>query len=321
MEVVVVAGRRYADPDILSLIRETGNLIDPRSAVITEARRLNAKYAALGSDGTDPMRRLALLASLRGLQVKKMDGQFAARDRRDAVLLPRHDGTSRVILYNPARPAGRIAFSIAHEIAHTFFPMTGAGARFRTICHPESREANEIERLCDFAASELLMPRDDFRGVVGREFGLAAVEHAAAHFGSSFESTAFRMATAHPGIAAAGVLVFRRRKQDEAAIRRAASQLQLFPGEVANIGPAAPRYRRQSFFASEACGPAHLVSWNKSFDDTSIIYGAAREGRILRGTEALPNSAAMAGRMEAMVSPFQRGATADFPDILFYWAA
>lgn len=321
MESIIVGGRRYADPDILSLIRETGQLIDPRSAVITSAKRLNARYAQLGGNNDDPMARLKVLASLCRVEVEAMSSMFAARDHRDAVLLPRGNNGRRVILYNPARPAGRIGFSIAHEIAHTFFPTTGAGARFREVCHPESREANELERLCDLAASELLMPLDRFRAVVGQQFGFASVEAAAAHFGSSFESTAFRMATANPGIAAAGLLMFRRRKGEELAIQGNAPQLALFGGASSLPAPAAPKYRRQSFFTSEACGPEHLVPWNKSFGAESAVYRAGREGTLQSGAEPLPNKATAIGRIEAMPAPYQRSANAELPDILFYWAA
>jgi Zn-dependent peptidase ImmA (M78 family) len=33
------------------------------------------------------------------------------------------------------------------------------------MCNPEPRDGNELERLCDLAASELLMPLEEFRSV------------------------------------------------------------------------------------------------------------------------------------------------------------
>ncbi|MGC2332908.1 MAG: ImmA/IrrE family metallo-endopeptidase, partial [Candidatus Acidiferrales bacterium] len=62
-----------------------------------------------------------------------------------------------------SRPASRVAFSIAHEISHAFFPNSVTGARFRSICQSNSKKANELERLCDLGASELLMPLDEFQ--------------------------------------------------------------------------------------------------------------------------------------------------------------
>ena len=316
-----MGGRRYADPDILSLIRETGQLIDPRSTVVTRARRLSNEYIAYGGDSRDPIARLIIIASLCGLEVEAMDSQHAARYNRDAVLIPVGNHGKRVILYNPARPAGRIAFSIAHEIAHTFFPATGAGARFRTVCNPATREANELERLCDLAASELLMPIDRFRVVVGQRFGLPAVESTAAEFGSSMESTAFRMASAHPGVAVAGLLMFRRRKQEERAIRQIASQQLLFGAAPADFEIAEPKYRRQSFFASDACTQEHLIPWNKSFTPESVVYRAGRDRKIRSGAERLPNKSATIGRIEAMPAPFQRSMDVELPDVLFFWVA
>jgi hypothetical protein len=173
METITVGGRRYTDPDIISLIRATGQLVDPRSAVIHQARQLNTEYGSFGNEA-GPFERLKILASLRGLEIDRMNRHLASREVRDAVLIPTSDG-KRVrgqILYNPTRPPGRVAFSIAHEIAHTFFPNSVSGARFRTMCTPDSREANELERLCDFAASELLMPLEEFLKVTNKSMGL-----------------------------------------------------------------------------------------------------------------------------------------------------
>src|SRR5262245_34721960 len=126
METIKRGGRRYSDPDIISLIRATGELVDPRSAVLTQARRLDAQYKQLGGDGQNRFERLKILASLRGLTIEAMDSQRCARERRDAVLVPTSAGKGH-ILYNPSRPRGRIAFSIGHEITHTFFPNSVSG--------------------------------------------------------------------------------------------------------------------------------------------------------------------------------------------------
>src|SRR5438105_4255717 len=163
METVTVGRRRYTDPDVISLIRAAGHLIDPRSAVLHQARKLNEEYRALGGDGAHSFERLKILASLRGLEIAEMDRKYSVREQRDAVLVPTSDGKRGQILYNASRPSGRVAFSVAHEIGHTFFPNSPSGARFRTMCDPDSREANELERLCDLAASELLMPIREFR--------------------------------------------------------------------------------------------------------------------------------------------------------------
>jgi Zn-dependent peptidase ImmA (M78 family) len=322
METITVGGRRYSDPDIISLIRATGQLVDPRSAILTQARRLNAQYRDLGGDGKNRFERLKIIASLRGVSVEPMDLRRSARETRDAVLVPTLNGRAQV-LYNPSRPAGRTAFSIAHEITHTFFPNSITGARFRTLCDPGSREANELERLCDLGASELLMPAEEFRAVVGTHFGLEYVELAMAEFGSSYESTVFRMATAHPGLAASGLARYRFSKEEERKMFSAGKQRRLFDREVsATEAATVKKYRRQSFFTSEPCGDQHVVRWNKSFDPSSCLYIAGTNGGMHCADEALPNKVEMIGKLQAVRAPFQREeADPEHGDVLFFWAA
>jgi Zn-dependent peptidase ImmA (M78 family) len=322
MESVKVAGRRYTDPDVISLIRATGQLVDPRSAVLTQARRLNEQYVSLGGDGHERFERLKILASLRGLSVEPMDARQSARERRDAVLMPTADGRGKV-LYNPSRHSGRINFSIAHEITHTFFPNSVSGARFRTMCDPGSREANELERLCDLGASEMLMPIDEFGEALGGRFSLEIAEAAMSAFGSSYESTVFRMATAHPRLAAAGLLRYRYSKEEERALASSRQQRALFEksARVKNEAPVR-KYRRQSFFMSDACADKHIIRWNKSFILGSSVYAAGVNGGIHRAEESLPNAAAIVGTLEAIRAPYQRDeADPDCGDVLFFWQA
>src|SRR5437763_9729511 len=98
METITVGGRRYTDPDIISLIRATGQLVDPRSAVVNQARQLNREYRSFGNE-TQPFERLKILASLRGLEIAEMDRQLSSRETRDAVLLPTSGGKRGRIIY------------------------------------------------------------------------------------------------------------------------------------------------------------------------------------------------------------------------------
>jgi len=240
---------------------------------------------------------------------------------RDAVFVP-NGRTKGQIFYNPRRPSGRVAFSIAHEISHSFFPNTINGARFRDLTAPDSREANELERLCDLAASELLMPIEEFRAEAHGFFSLARAEELAEKFGSSLEATVFRLATAHPRLAAAGLLKYRRRIDEERKLM-VSDQQPLFDdlrGTIREIP--SPKYRRQSFFASMSCTDEHIIRWNKSFDACSCVYLAAKSKEICSAVEALPNSARDEGLLEVVRAPFQReDAHPEFPDLLFLWTA
>jgi Zn-dependent peptidase ImmA (M78 family) len=323
METVRVGGRKYSDPDVISLIRATGELVDPRSAVVNQARKVNCEYRSFDGDQARPMKRLEIIASLCGLTISPMNIGRRRAEPRDAVLIlsGKIRGNRGQILYNPQRPQGRVAFSIAHEISHTFFPNTMTGARFRDICGSDSREANELERLCDLAASELLMPLEEFRGELRGRFTLANVEELTEKFGSSFEATVFRLATAHPGIAVAGLLRYRLRKGEERALATSGEQLLFQNMKHASHEVPEPKYRRQSFFSSTACRDQHTIRWNKSFDLESCVYLAAKSGAIVKGLEVLPNQSRQEGTLEVVRAPFQReDAHREFPDLLFFWS-
>lgn len=65
------------------------------------------------------------------------------------------------IEYNPHRPLGRVNFSIAHEIAHTFFPDCADEVRNRSREKWERRN-RQLEVLCNVGAAELTMPVGSF---------------------------------------------------------------------------------------------------------------------------------------------------------------
>lgn len=267
METIRVGGKRYSDPDVISLIKATGGLVDPRSSLLTQARKRLLTLSRFQDIPKDPIERLTILASICGIaEVVPMNIEQRRGEIRDAVLVPNRSG-GRSIIYNPTVPRSRVAFSIAHEIAHTFFPNSIHGARFRNICASESREANELERLCDLGASELLMPLSEFQNAsAGIGYSLSSVPALMEVFGSSFEATAFRLASAHPGTAVAGLLRYRLRVGQQRQ-RKMSAQVSLF-SPVASKGDAEgvePKYRRQSLHLSEACKDAHMVRWNKIF--------------------------------------------------------
>lgn len=322
METIRVGGRRYSDPDVISLIKATGSLVDPRSSVLTQARKRLQTLSRFQDIPNDPIERLTILASICGIaEVVPMNIEQRRGETRDAVLAPNLSG-GRSIIYNPTVPRSRVAFSIAHEIAHTFFPNSISGARFRNICASESREANELERLCDLGASELLMPLSEFQNAAaGTGYSLTSVSALMEVFGSSFEATAFRLASAHPGIAVAGLVRYRLRIGEQRK-RKITAQAVLFAPQGGNVDAegAEPKYRRQSLHLSEACSDAHMVRWNKSFPADSAVYDAATASDVQVGFESLPNQLTTKGRLEAVRAPYQRDEAHPLSgDVLFFW--
>lgn len=327
METLRVGGRRYSDPDVVALIRATGCLVDPRSSVLTQARKLNQLFREFEISGVAPFERLEYLASIVGLDLVQMTTDQRKSEPRDAVILlnGRINGKRGQIIYNPQRPTGRILFSIAHEIGHTFFPNTWGGARFREMCQSDSREANELERLCDLGASELLMPVEEFRQEV-TQYSLRSIPQLVARFGASFESTAYRLASAHPGIAVAGLLKYRLRKEEQrfvdAQILQHSQGLLFSGGRKRKALAPRPKYRRQSFHVSESCPEECVVRWNKSFDEDSCVYRATQSTSVVMMHEALPNQTGLIGSLEVLRAPFQReDADPNHPDLLFLWVA
>jgi len=322
MDVIRVGGRRYSDPDVISLIKATGSLVDPRASVLTDARKRLQTLNRFGDIPKDPIERLTILASICGIaEVVPMDIKQRRGETRDAVLIQNLSG-GRMIIYNPTVPRSRVAFSIAHEITHTFFPNSIHGARFRNVCASESREANELERLCDLGASELLMPQSEFRNAAATTgYSLSSVPGLMEIFGGSFEATTFRLASAHPGIAVAGLLRYRLRVGEQRQKQEVPQAFLFVPGvNNSNAEGVEPKYRRQSIHLSEECSDAYVVRWNKSFPVASVVYGAATSGDVQVGFEALPNQTATQGRLEAVRAPYQRReAHSVFGDVLFFW--
>lgn len=323
MQMIRIAGHRYSDPDIISLVRATGELIDPRFAVISQARELCERYRSFPGTAADPLKRLQILASLCGLEILPMAIEQRISEPRDAVLVlnGKKHGKRGQILFNPLRPQGRVAFTIAHEIAHTFFPNSTHGARFRQLSASQSREANELERLCDLGAAELLMPQEEFQAEVGSRPTLEDANRLAELFGSSFEATVFRLASSHAGIAVAGSLRYRLRKSEEQTILKQRQRELFRPDEELGTAPRLPKYRRQSFFASQSCGPEFSIPWNKSFGDDSCVCETSRTRAICERVEQLPNRSGQFGLLQAIQAPYQRDeATVDHPDVLFFWS-
>ena len=317
----------YRDPDVVALIAAGGGLQDPRSLVVNQARKLNALYRQFESGTSTPLERLTQLASIKGFEVAPMLLDGSHDTQRDAVVIMADTTSSKGghIFYNPLRSAGRVAFSIAHEIAHTFFPSTHGGARFREMLDDEEQEASELERLCHVGAAELLMPIEEFSYEATPDWSLHRAQGLAATFGASIEATVFRLATAYPGVAIAGTAYFRHTKGDQAKLAASASSKQsmLFAALTDYGLPVvqAPKYRRQSLHFSEKCPKNLIIPWNKSFDETSCICKPLDQ-RVASFTEPHPMNANAYGVMEAIYAPYQRSSVFDgHEDVLFLWKA
>lgn len=114
----------------------------------------------------------------------------------DALLIPTSAGFR--ILYNASvRSEGRRRFSIAHEIAHTFFPDANLAVQRRSKREDyHTPEEVELERWCDRIAAELLMPEATYRSYRDEQDGNApsaeSIPALAEAFGVSRQAAAVR---------------------------------------------------------------------------------------------------------------------------------
>lgn len=128
---------------------------DPIEAIVERAREIVLEAMDEGWSGPpfDPF----VLADRLGVPL------IARQELRDARTVPLAGGDVR-IEFNPARPRGRLRFSVAHELAHTFFPDVAEAVRYRSA-PSSSADAWQLELLCNIAAAELLMPVGAFESL------------------------------------------------------------------------------------------------------------------------------------------------------------
>ena len=97
------------------------------------------------------------------------------------------------IEYNPNRPRARIRYSVAHEIAHTFFPDCAQRVRNRAARQDYAENEWELEMLCNLGAAEMLMPTGSLTDLKEKELSLREVLELRKRFEVSTESVLLRL--------------------------------------------------------------------------------------------------------------------------------
>jgi hypothetical protein len=128
-----------------------------------------------------------ILASLRGINdIKTAEQPFAG------VLAPSDNGFA--VRVRQADGYGRQRFTISHETGHTLLPGFREARQYR--CNGEQ---TWLERMCDVAGAELLMPQRFFEPLMAQgDFDLDTTEELAALFEASIEAAARRAVALHP---------------------------------------------------------------------------------------------------------------------------
>jgi len=97
-----------------------------------------------------------------------------------------------VIEFNPDRARARIRYSIAHELAHTFFADCRENIRERRS-GKMGGESWQVEALCNIGAAELLMPIGSFPKLSSEELTIDALMDLQKEYDVSTEALLIRM--------------------------------------------------------------------------------------------------------------------------------
>jgi O-acetyl-ADP-ribose deacetylase (regulator of RNase III) len=156
---------------------------DPVATLVAHARHIVRQAMDAGWSGPpfDPI----ALAELLKIPVTPRD------DVADARTVPA--GRSGVrIEFNPSRPAQRVRYSLAHEIAHTFFPDCAEHVRNRAAYHEMTGDDWQLEALCNIGAAELLMPAGSLHELAPEGLTLEHLLQLRAHYAVSTEAMLIR---------------------------------------------------------------------------------------------------------------------------------
>lgn len=156
---------------------------DPVAAMVDRANGIVLDAVEQGWDG--PPFDTFELANILGFAV------IPCEVIRDARLVPLPRNRYR-IEYNPTQSQARIRFSIAHEIAHTFFPDCRERIRNREARHQMVSDDWQLEMLCNVGAAELLMPLGSFPEIGEAEFSIDHLLRLREHFQVSTEAVLLR---------------------------------------------------------------------------------------------------------------------------------
>lgn len=143
--------RTTQHPSISALLREMKDL-DPDAAVRAKAARVLTEFCEVF--GGEPPFNLEALASFRGLR----STAEAPRHSEDSEIVPLADGTM-ILRINRDRPTTRQRFSVGHELGHTLFKDFQLKVQCRKAVDRDWADPDDqLEALCDTAASEFLLP-------------------------------------------------------------------------------------------------------------------------------------------------------------------
>ncbi len=153
--------RRTRNPRVLAFIEEYGHRVkDPRKLIV---RIAEDTIKSVDFKSPPPPFRPEDFQDFFGIK------EIAEKDNLSADAMLDACGNGYVVHVRKGLSRGRRSFSIFHEMAHTYFvKATKRNKPYLTKREVERARVtySEEERLCDIAATELLMPRKAFAAII-----------------------------------------------------------------------------------------------------------------------------------------------------------
>lgn len=162
--------KRWTSAAARRIMELAGGDVSVEQAVETVANRLLHGVAAPPTDLESVSKRLNVKSFHEVLNLP-ISGQL------------KHDGDGFIVEYSSSLSPVRRRFTIAHELAHAVFEMTGRNC---------PRNGRELERICDMLAGELLFPRHLFVPRIGAGLVARQILQLAREFDASVMATALR---------------------------------------------------------------------------------------------------------------------------------
>lgn len=167
------------------------------------------------------------------------------------------------IEYNPARPRGRVRFSICHEISHTLFPDFLERVRHRATHRELTGDDWQLEMLCNIAAAEFLMPFTSLPSLDDEEqLSLRHLLELRAQFDVSTEALLLR------------------------AVKSTCVSVLLFSASRVEVGPHKGRYQIDYSVPSRAC--ESFLPSGALLPSKSVVAECTAIGYSARGDEEWP---------------------------------
>lgn len=248
--------------------------IDPESIILKKVEELHNNYFMLKEDDFFPID-MEMIASVAGVKVKRA----SMPNGTSGQLIPKQD--KMIALINEFDHPNRQNFTIGHEIGHTFFPGFNK-RKFRAefvnnVWGDNISIDKEEEYLCDFAASELLLPTNYFLEKLNEfSFSVDSLPKLSDYFGASLEAVAIKMTKVSSFPCAILVCEKGYTQSEKLEIERRKVQLSLFNP------PLILEKLRVKFLARSALWKSKYLPKEASIPEESSIYEAAKKAEIVK---------------------------------------